>query len=769
MSMATLANRACRPIALSNFRTDQSSNDHISSLCKQKLFKAAMDGFDFLRERTNFQVKPSTYAHLFSACSSLRSLEEGRRVHEHILASNYHPDMILCNHILNMYGKCGSLEDARKVFDKMPERNVVSWTSMIAGYSQTGQENEAIKMYCEMRLSGIMPDQFTFASIIRASSGMNSIKLGRQLHANVIKLSSGSHLIAQNALITMYTNFGKISEASLVFSSIRTKDLISWSSMISGFSQLGYEQESLACFKNMFSYGTYNPNEFIFGSILSACGNLLHPEYGKQIHAMSIKHMLQKDTFVGCSLSDMYARFGFLNSAETAFCQIENPDVVSWNTIIAGFAYSGYVNEAVFYFSKMRNMGFKPDDITLRSLLCAFTTPSTLHQGKQLHSYVTKTGLDIHISVCNTLLSMYAKCSDLVNAFQIFNDLENNKDLVSWNTILTICIQNKQSEKVFKLFRLLILSNNNPDHVTFASLLVGCRELASLKTGEQVHCFIIKTGFEVDICMTNGLIDMYTKCGSLLNGRKLFDYMCYHDVFSWSSLILGYAQFGYGKEALDLFKRMRDSRVDPNGVTFVGVLTACSHVGLIKEGLELFNSMETKHAIMPTREHYACVVDLLARGGLIKEAESFIDWMPYDPDVVMWKTVLAACKTHNNVEIGERVVEKILKIDPGNYTGYVLLCGIYAGLGKWKEVGELRRLMKEKGVGKVPGQSWIEIEGLVHVFCVEDVLHNERDKIYGVLEELWLHMSSFDKVGGDIELNEIEQVGIDLREKRMNA
>ena len=241
--------------------------------------------------------------------------------------------------------------------------------------------------------------------------------------------------------------------------------------------------------------------------------------------------------------------------------------------------------------------------------------------------------------------------------------------------------------------------------------------------------------------------------------------MCNPDVFSWSSLILGYAQFGYGKEALDLFKRMRDSRVDPNGVTFIGVLTACSHVGLIKEGLELFNSMETKHGIMPTREHYACVVDLLARGGLIKEAEAFIDQMSYDPDVVMWKTVLAACKTRNNVEIGERVVEKILKIDPGNYTGYVLLCGIYAGVGKWKEVGELRRLMKERSVGKVPGQSWIEIEGLVHVFCAEDVLHNERDKIYGVLEELWLHMSSFDKVGG----NEIEQVGIDLREKLMNA
>ncbi|KAI3738343.1 hypothetical protein L2E82_28372 [Cichorium intybus] len=300
----------------------------------------------------------------------------------------------------------------------MPEKNVVSWTSIIAGYAQSSQENEAIKMYLEMWLAGILPDQFTFGSIIRASSGMNSFELGTQMHANVIKLASGSHLIAQNALITMYTNFGKISEASHVFSNIKTKDLISWSSMISGFSRLGYEEEAFACFKKMFSHGTFDPNEFIFGSILSTCGSLLNPEYGKQI---------------------------------------KNPDVVSWNTIISGFAYSGYANEAVMYFKKMRNTGITPDVITLRSLLCAFTTPLTLHQGKQLHSYVTKTGLDIHVSVCNTLLSMYAKCSDILSAFQIFNDLQNNKDLVSWNTILTVCVQNKQSEKVFKIFRSMVV------------------------------------------------------------------------------------------------------------------------------------------------------------------------------------------------------------------------------------------------------------------------------------------------------------------------
>ncbi|KAI3471547.1 hypothetical protein Pfo_028197 [Paulownia fortunei] len=708
-------NRGVQNVAHPNFKNEQSVNVYISSLCKQKLFKDALQAFDVLEKNADCLVYPSTYTHLISACSSLRSIEYGRKIHNHVLKSNLLPNMILENHIVNMYGKCGSTKDARKVFDNMWERNVVTWTALIAGYSQ----NQA----------GFMPDQFTFGSVIKACSSLTEADLGWQLHAQVIKSEFGSHLIAQNALIAMYTKFGQINEACNVFSCIKSKDLISWSSMIAGFSKLGYELEALCCFKEMLFQSTYKPNEFIFGSVFSACASLGQPEYGRQIHGISIKYGFEGDAFAGCSLTDMYAKCGFLYSAKTAFDLIENPDIVSWNAMIAGFAYGGDANEAMLIFSQMRHLGSAPDDITIRSLLW-----------KQVHSYIIKIGLDLDLPVCNTLLTMYANCSDYVDAYKMFNDIQGYADLVSWNAIITMCMHQNQVAEVFSLFRTMLIFQGRPDYITLANVLGACGKVASLEMGDQVYCCAMKNGLDLDIMVMNGLIDMYVKCGSLERARKLFDCMGNLDVVSWSSLIVGYAQFGYGEEALNLFRRMKNQGIKPNQVTLVGVLTACSHVGLVEEGMQLFKTMEQEHGVVPTREHFSCVVDMLARAGRIHDAEAFINQMVFEPDIVMWKTLLAACKNRSNVEVGKRVAENILKIDPSNSAAHVLLCGIYAFSGGWKDVATLRTSMREKGVKKVPGQSWIEVKNRIHVFSAEDGLHPERDKIFSMLEELWLQI-----------------------------
>ncbi|XP_016482531.1 pentatricopeptide repeat-containing protein At3g53360, mitochondrial-like [Nicotiana tabacum] len=723
-----------------SFNNEQSSNDHIIFLCKQKLFKRALETFELLQRNTSFSLYPSTYAQLVSACSSLRSLQYARKVHNHILSSNYQPDMIFQNHLLNMYGKCGSLSDARKMFDEMLERNLVSWTSIIAGYSQNGQEKEAVDLYFRMRQCGLIPDQFTFGSVIKACSYMNQVELGKLLHGHVIKSEPGSHLIAQNALIAMYTKFSRINEALAVFLRIKSKDLISWSSMVAGYSQLGYELEALSCFREMLGRGIYKLNEFIFGSVFSACRSLAQAEYGRQIHGLSIKFGLSFDAFVGCAVTDMYARCGWLRSARTAFYQIGNPDLVSWNALIAGFAYGGDPEEAISLFSQMRTLRLTPDDVTVRSLLCAFVSPSALFLGKQVHCYVIKSGFDLEISVSNTLLSTYANCSDLPDAYKIFNEIQNKADLVSWNAILTAFLQQSESGEVFSLFKMMLLSSNKPDHITLVNMLGASGKVASLEVGDQVCCYAMKNGLSEDICVMNALIDMYVKCGNMTSSRKLFDSMKNPDAVSWSSLIVGYAQFGYGEEALDLFQKMRYLAVKPNQVTFVGVLTACSHVGRVKEGWQLFRAMETEFGIVPTREHCCCVVDMLARAGCIEEAEAFINQMELDPDIVMWKTLLAACKTRNNLDVGKRAAEKILEIDPSNSAAHVLLCNIFASTGSWKDVASLRGLMRQKGVKKVPGQSWIEVKDRIHVFLAEDCMHPKRDRIYSMLDELWLQM-----------------------------
>uniref|UniRef100_A0A7C8YBM7 Uncharacterized protein n=1 Tax=Opuntia streptacantha TaxID=393608 RepID=A0A7C8YBM7_OPUST len=650
------------------------------------------------------------------------------------------PNVVLQNHIINMYGKCGSLRDAQMVFDVMPERNAVSWSSLIAGYSQNQQEKTAMTLYLEMLRSGFIPDNYTLGSVIRASTSTGDINLGRQLHTHVAKSTSDSCLVVHNALISMYTKFGQIVDASTIFSRISYKDLTSWGSMISGLSQLGFAIESLHCFKEMLHCGDYIPNEFIFGGTISACSSLLQPEYGRQIHGVCMKSGFGNDVFVGCSLTDMYAKCGFVDSAKAIFGQIECPDIVSWNSIITGLAYHGNACEALSFLSKMRYAGLFPDDITIRSVLCACTSSSVLHTGEQLHCYIIKTGFNYEIPVCNTLLMMYTKCSSLQYVFNIFKEFRDKADLVSWNALLTACLAHYQPEAVFCLFNEMNNHHYQPDHITLSNLLKACAQLTSLETGKQVHSYALKVGLEFDNTVANGLLDLYTKCGVLRSARTLFVCMESTDVVPWSTLIVGYAQSGHGEEALSLFNRMIDLGVSPNEVTFVGVLGACSHIGLVKEGWQFYKTMESRYGVVPTREHCSCLVDMLARAGLLMEAEDFIKQLTFEPDIVVWKTLLSACRTYGDVRIGKWAAENALKIDPSNSSAHVLLCNIYAYEGRWEDFARMKGLMKSSGVRKAPGQSWIEVQNKFHTFSVKDVTHAEATEIYSTLVNLYLQM-----------------------------
>ncbi|KAL5719149.1 hypothetical protein ACHQM5_011970 [Ranunculus cassubicifolius] len=725
-----------------HFNTEQHSNDHIHSLCKSRHYQQALQAYNILKTNTHFSLSHNNYIPLIIACSSLKNLNLGRKLHNDLVNTNtFLKDVVMQNYIINMYGKCGSLEDARKVFDEMLERNVVTWTSMIAGYSQNRREMDGMVMYREMRCEGVMPDQFAFGSVVRACVGMRDLELGKQLHGQVMKSEFGSQVIPQNALVGMYTKFGEIDDAWRVFERIACKDLISWGSIIGGFAQQGCELKALCLFKEMLSLGLYYPNEFLFGSVFSACGGLLRDDYGLEIHGLSVKFGLGKDAYAGCSLSDMYAKCGKLDSAKKVFCQIESPDLVSWNAIIAAFAYSGDSDESLSLFSQMRRVGFVPNEITVLSLLCSFTNSCTLYQGKQVHSYAIIMGLDFDIPVCNSLLTMYAHCSDLSDAFKIFNEIANYLDLVSWNAILTACLHHNQANEVCRLLKLMHTSQYKLDQTTLLNVIGASALLASLEMGNQVHDYVIKSGYEAEMSVSNGLIDMYTKCGALSDARKLLESMTTPDVVSWSSLIVGYAQVGYGKEALDLFATMKNLGIQPNHVTFIGVLSACSHVGLVEEGCHYYRTMETEHGVVPTREHENCVVDMLARAGHLREAEKFISQMSFNPDIVVWKTLLAACRTHRDVEIGKRTAESVLKLDPSDSGAHVLLCNIYASSGCWDDVARVRKSMRSRGVRKAPGQSWIEFRDGIHVFSVEDRSHPKMDEIYSLLEELWIKIT----------------------------
>ncbi|KAF3795133.1 Pentatricopeptide repeat-containing protein [Nymphaea thermarum] len=723
-------------VSSTKFRTQQFGNDEISRLCKQGKYHEAFGAFESIT-KTNFKVNPGTYARLIQASSNLKSLEHGKRVHDHLVKYGDPPDTILWNHILNMYGKCGSLGNARRVFDEMPVKNFVSWTAIIAGYSQHGDGKEAVRLYRRMRQEGLAPDKFLLANIARACSILQHVELGRQIHGHVVKSEDGLEPLVQNALVSMYTKCNLVEDAEIVFDRIGDKNMVSWTSMIAGLSQNNFVLKALWVFKEMLT-ADKSVNELTFGSVFKACSCFILLEQGKQIHGLSMKHGFSRDVFVGCSLVDMYAKCGDLASARQSFYMIQDPDVASWNAIIGGHACSQYVDGALHVFALMQNYGTEPDPVTILCLLNACRSFPSLIVGQSIHSYIIKSGFDINVAVCNALLTMYGTYN-LSDALSVFHVMDK-QDPVSWNAIMAACIQHNEVDNVFRLFRLMHRSDMKPDSVTLISCLSAASKVAALELGIQVHDYAIKLGFDLELSVANGLIDMYAKCGALESAKNFFSWMSNPDVASWSSLIVGYAQFGSAEKALSLFDEMVRLGFKPNSVTFVGVLSACSRVGLVDEGYNHYRTMTMNYGITPTRSHCSCMVDLLGRVGRLSEACDFINQMLYEPDVVVWKSLLSACRIHGDLALGEKAAKKVLQLDPTNSSAFVLLSNIYAASSHWDDVAKLRQIMRQRGVKKDPGKSWVKTNGKFHVFVSEDRTHLQMEDIYAVLGDLYIQM-----------------------------
>ncbi|CAN6486896.1 unnamed protein product [Victoria cruziana] len=722
-------------VSSTKYRTQQFGNDDISRLCKQGKYHEAFEAFESIN-KTNFKVSPGTYARLIQASSNLKSLEHGKRIHDHLVRYGDPPDTILWNHILNLYGKCGSLGDARRVFDEMPVRNFVSWTSIIAGYSQHGDGKEAVRLYRCMLQESLAPDKFVLANVARACSILQDVELGRQIHGHVMKTEDGLDPLVPNALVAMYAKCNVVEDAEIVFNRIGDKNMVSWSSMIAGLSQNSLASEALWVFKEMLTAGE-NVNESILGSVFKACSSSILLEQGKQMHGLSMKCGFSCGAFVGCSLIDMYAKCGDLASARQAFYIIQDPDVASWNAIVGGLACGQHVDGVLHLFSLMQNSGTEPDSVTIICLLNACRS-SSLIVGQSLHSYITKSGFDRNVAVCNALLTMYGTYN-LSDALSVFRAM-HKQDPISWNAIMAACIQHDEVDDVFRLIRLMHNSDIKPDSVTLISCLSSASKLASLELGIQVHGYAIKLGFDLELSVANGLIDMYAKCGAVEYAENLFIWTSNPDVASWSSLIVGYAQFGSAEKALSLFDEMVSLGVRPNGITFVGVLSACSRVGLVDEGYNHYRTMTMKYGIVPTRSHCSCMVDLLGRAGHLSEACDFINQMIYEPDVVVWKSLLSACRKHGELFLGKKAAEKVLQLDPTNSSAFVLLSNIYAASSHWDDVAKLRQMMRRRGVKKNPGKSWIKANGTLHVFVSEDRTHMQMEDIYAILGYFCIQM-----------------------------
>lgn len=575
------------------------------------------------------------FANLLRSCSKNLLFEQGLQAHGAVVKTGLGFDLMLNNDLVDMYGKCGRMELACAVFDRMIERNVVSWTALMCGYLQNGNSNGSLSLFRKMGSSGIKPNEFTFSTNLKASAISGTPENGMQIHSVCAKTGFEWVPAVANSIIDMYSKCGRISEAARMFNAMPVRNLISWNAMIAGYTLEGNGDRALLLFRKMQEQGEI-PDEFTYTSTLKACSGLGAMQEGTQIHASLITrgfpYSVQKAS--AGALIDLYVKCGHLIKARRVFDQIDAKNVISWSALILGYAQEGNLVGAMDLFRQLRGSTYQVDGFVLSGLTGVFADFAHVEQGKQMHAYT------------------------------------------------------------------------------------------------------IKVPYGLDISVANSMVDMYLKCGLTNEAERLFSEIPVRNVVSWTVMITGYGKHGLGKEAINLYNKMQAENIEPDGVTYLAVLSACSHAGLIKESQEYFSRLCSDRRIKPRVEHYACMVDLLGRAGRLKEAKNLIENMPLKPNVGIWQTLIGACRVHRDLEMGREVGEILLRLDGNNPVNYVMMSNIFAEAGHWKDCERIRATVKRKGLKKEAGRSWVEIDKEIHFFYNGEDSHPLTERIHEVLKEM---------------------------------
>ncbi|OMO93545.1 hypothetical protein COLO4_16811 [Corchorus olitorius] len=708
------------------------------------LFEEAFWLFEKLRLEDvllNFFVFPV----VLKICSGLGNVEIGRQLHGILIKYQFVRNVYVSNALIDMYGKCGSLDDAKKVLETICEKDLVSWnaiitacaangkvyealdffkrmsffensrpdlvswSAVIGGFSQNGYDDEAIDMLFQMVREGIEPNAQTLASVLPACARLQNLSLGKQFHGYITRHRFMSNPIVVNGLIDVYRRCGDMASAFELFSKFSVKNAVSCNTVIFGYSENGNIAKANELFDRM--------------------------------EMMGIKK-----------------------------------GISSWNSMISGYVNNSMFYEALNLFKQvLREDGIEPDLFTLGSALSACADTASLRLGKEIHSQAIVRGLQYDTFIGGALVEMYCKCQDLMAAQISFNQvtardtatwnalisgyarcnqIENIQHLLrkmkedgfepnayTWSGIIAGHVENDLHDKALQLFSEMQITNVRPDIYTIGIILPACSRSATIERGKQVHAHSIRCGYDADCYIGAALVDMYAKCGSIQYALLAYNRILDPNLVSHNAMLTAYAMHGYGKDGIDLFRKIIHNGFRPDHVTFLCALSSCVHVGSVEMGLELFDLMK-HYDVKPTIKHYTCIIDLLSRAGQLNEAYELIKRVPVKTDSVMWGTLLGGCVIHGNVELGEIAAERLVALEPNNTANYVLLANLYAYAGKWSDLARTRQKIKDIGMSKIPGCSWIEDRDDIHVFLASDKSHRRTEDIYATLDKLTLHMKT---------------------------
>lgn len=644
------------------------------------------------------------------------------QMHGFAISSGFISYITVSNCLMSMYSKSGQVKKALCIFESLCYPDVVSWNTILSGCQKS---RDTFNFALRMNSNGILFDPVTYATVLAFCSDHNDFLFGTQLHSNILKHGLDCEIFVGNALISMYSRCKKLLEARRVFDEMVMRDLVSWNALLSGYTQQEVGLEATLVFIEMVREGFQLDHVSLTGAI-SACGHERNLELGSQIHSLSVKSGYGTHLSVCNVLISTYSKCGAIEDAQLVFYAMDERNVVSWTTMI-----SMNEHDAMYLFNKMRINGVYPNDVTFVGLIHALSVRNFVKEGPIIHGLCIKAGFLSELNVCNSLITMYAKFESMQASVKVFEEL-NCRETISWNSLISGFAQNRLYQKALEIF-LLAITESEPNHYTFGSVLsaIADSQDISLEYGQRCHSFLIKLGINTDPIISGALLDMYAKRGSICASRRVFLEAPHKSQFSWTAIISAYAAHGDFESVINLFREMEREGIKPDSITFLSVLTVCSRKGLVEMGSQLFDSMVKDYLIEPSPEHYCCVVDMLGRAGELEEAEKMLQKIPGNPGLSVLQSLLGACTMHGNVEMAERVADALMELEPVDSSSYVMMSNLYAEKGNWEKVAKVRRAMREKGVKKEIGFSWVDIGGSLslHGFSSGDWSHPKFEEI----------------------------------------
>ncbi|XP_058112433.1 pentatricopeptide repeat-containing protein At3g02330, mitochondrial [Magnolia sinica] len=651
-----------------------------------------------------------TFSHIFQECSAGRLHGSGKKAHAMMITSGFVPTVFVSNCLIHMYIKClnmnyarevfdrmpqrdvvswnamifcytsiGFMDSAQSIFDAMPEKDVISWNSLISGYLQNGTYQASVELFLQMREMGMKPDRTTLAVLLKSCSVLEDYELGTQIHGLAVKMDLDANVVTGSSLVDMYAKCKSLDDSHQLFTEMPERNCVSWSAIIAGYIQNDRLMDGLDLFQEMQQAGV-QVSQSTYASVFRSCAGLSALNLGRQIHGHALKSNFVSDVIVGTAVLDMYAKSDSMKDARRVFCLLPKRTLQTWNAMVVGYARNNQGLEALMLFQVMQRSNVGVDEISLSGVFSACAGIERYVEGLQVHALAIKTSFESNICVANAVLDMYGKCGALVEAQGVFDKMDQ-RDAVSWNGIIAAYEQNGCDEQTLFCFDQMLRSGLKPDEFSYGSVLKACAGLQSLGCGMEIHNQIVKSGLGLDSFVGSTLVDMYCKCGVMEDAEKLHDRLEKQTMVSWNAIVSGFSMQKQSEEAQKFFQQMLDMGLKPDNFTYATVLDTCANLATVGLGKQI-HAQIIKQELLKDVYISSTLVDMYSKCGNMQDSLLMFEKMP-ERDFVSWNAMIAGYAQHGlgleALKMFERMQQENVKPNHATFISVLRACG-YMGL-----------------------------------------------------------------------------------------